>query len=167
MSVVSDRRDETIVALSSGKGRAAIGVIRLSGTLVPDILERMNVPLKSRYASLVNLKHPSEDIALDKCVALYFEAPHSYTGEAIGEFHLHGSIATINAVIDALVALDGVRLAEAGEFTRRALENGKLSLLEAEAVGELIDADVASQQKTNKEKQKIATIDHLFIKNQQ
>lgn len=140
-----DHRADTIVALSSGTGRAAISIVRLSGNTVPDILGLMHVSLHPRKAQLIEVKNLYSGQLLDRCLALYFPAPHSYTGEATVEFHLHGSPAVTASVIESLSSLEGVRMAEPGEFTRRALENGKLSLLEAEAVGALIDADVSSQ----------------------
>ncbi len=125
----------TIIALSSGAGRAGVAVVRLSGPAVRFVCETLCGLLPAtRFATLVTVRDPVTSETLDRCLALRFEAPASATGEDVLELHLHGGPAVVKAVIDAALALSPeLRLAEAGEFTRRALENGKLDLLEVEA----------------------------------
>jgi tRNA modification GTPase len=91
-----------------------------------------------RQAGLRRLRH--DGVELDEALVLWFEGPASYTGEDAAEFHVHGGRAVVEALLDALVSL-GLRLAEPGEFTRRAFENGKLDLAQAEGVADLIDAE--------------------------
>ncbi len=137
---------DTIVALSSGQGQAGIAVVRVSGPLcrfaIETILDRT---LEPRRASLVTVRDVDGDV-IDRCIGLFFHGPSSATGEDILELHLHGSRAVVQATLDRLVQLDRrIRLAEPGEFTRRALENGKMDLLEVEALGELLAAETPKQ----------------------
>lgn len=138
---------ETIVALSTGQGRAALAIVRLSGPHVRFVIETMldRAP-KPRMATLVALRDPPTGDLIDRCVALLFQEPASATGEDVLEFHLHGSRAVVETALRAIMAVDhGIRLAEPGEFTRRALEHGKMGLLEVEALGELLDAETPLQ----------------------
>jgi tRNA modification GTPase len=138
--------EDTIAALSSGQGRAAIALIRASGAKVRFVIETMvGVDLQPRQARLVSLRQPRDGSLIDRCVALFFPGPASATGEDLLELHVHGSVAVIDAVLGVLTAMDGIRLAEPGEFTRRALENGKLDLLQVEALGDLLCAETAAQ----------------------
>ncbi|MGB0478326.1 MAG: tRNA uridine-5-carboxymethylaminomethyl(34) synthesis GTPase MnmE, partial [Parvibaculales bacterium] len=102
---------------------------------------------KPRYAALRALADPENGALLDEALVLRFEAPHSFTGEAMAELHVHGGLAVIESVLEALSALPGLRAAEAGEFTRRAVLNGKMDLTAAEAIADLIDAEGGAQQK--------------------
>ena len=135
---------DTIFALATAPGRAAVAVVRLSGPNTRAILRSVGggAP-RPRTATLRTLKN-LEGETLDRALVLWFPGPASYTGEDCGELHLHGGTAVVDAVIDALAGL-GARLAEPGEFTRRAFENGKLELDQAEAVADLIDAETTAQ----------------------
>jgi tRNA modification GTPase len=134
---------ETIFALATAPGRAAVAVVRLSGPqtarAVSDLAGRLPA---ARKASLRRLR--SEGVTLDEALVLWFPAPGSYTGEDSAELHLHGGIAVVEGVQQALLAR-GLRLAEPGEFTRRAFENGKLDLAQAEGVADLVDAQTEAQ----------------------
>jgi tRNA modification GTPase len=137
----------TIFALSSAPGRAGISVIRISGPHVKAVLEAMAAPAsKPRYAALRTVRHPASGEALDRGVVLWFAAPSSETGEDVAEFQLHGSRAVVAAVLSALASLPGLRLAEPGEFARRAFDNGKLDLAEVEGLADLIDAETDAQR---------------------
>ena len=134
---------DTIFALATPPGRGAIAILRLSGSATDAALAALGAPdLKPRYASLRTLAH--EGRRLDEALVLRFPGPNSYTGEDSAELHLHGGRAVVEAVSEALVAL-GLRIAEPGEFTRRAFENGRMDLAQAEAVADLIDAETAAQ----------------------
>ncbi|MEM7727750.1 MAG: tRNA uridine-5-carboxymethylaminomethyl(34) synthesis GTPase MnmE [Pseudomonadota bacterium] len=135
---------ETIFALSTAPGRAGVAVIRLSG---PQALEAAlslsgGRPLPPRRASLRTLR--ADGHVIDEALILHFPAPNSFTGETVVELHCHGSHAVIESVSEALLAL-GLRQARAGEFTRRAVENGRMDLTEAEGLADLIDAQTATQ----------------------
>ncbi len=137
----------TIVALSTGKGRAALAVVRVSGPAVPYVFTRLlgRTPA-SRRATLVTLADPDTGAVIDRCLACYFPAPFSATGEHVLELSLHGGTAVIEAALQAVLGShDTVRLAEPGEFSRRALENGKLELLQVEALGDLLEAETGRQ----------------------
>lgn len=134
---------DTIFALATPPGRGAIAILRLSGPRTDAALTALGAGgLKSRLASLRELTHDGRP--LDQALVLRFPAPNSYTGEDCAEFHLHGGRAVVEAVGEALVAL-GLRPAEPGEFTRRAFENGRMDLAQAEAVADLIDAETSAQ----------------------
>lgn len=136
---------DTIFALATAAGRAAVAVVRVSGPATLSVVEALcgRVP-KPRLAALRTLRHYG--VELDEALVLRFEAPASYTGEDSAEFHVHGGRAVVEALLAALVDL-GLRLAEPGEFTRRAFENGKLDLAQAEGVADLIDAETEAQRK--------------------
>lgn len=135
---------DTICALATAPGRAAVAVVRISGPDTRPILARLGARnLRDRRASLRRLVGPGGE-TLDHALTLWFPGPGSYTGEDSGELHLHGGAAVVDAVLTSLVVL-GARPAEPGEFTRRAFENGRLDLDQAEAVGDLIDAESAAQ----------------------
>jgi tRNA modification GTPase len=135
---------DTIFALATGAGQAAIAVLRLSGPGTGHALRALGGTLPPpRQASLRRLRDRSGE-TLDRALVLWLPGPGSYTGEDGGELHLHASRAVIDAVADELVAL-GARPAEPGEFSRRAFLNGKLDLLEAEAIADLIAAETMTQ----------------------
>jgi tRNA modification GTPase len=134
---------DTIFAPATAPGRAALAVVRLSGPASGEALKALAGRLPAaRRASVRTLRSGGE--AIDEALVLWFPAPASYTGEDCAELHLHGGPAVVEAVIEALAAL-GLRLAEPGEFTRRAFQNGKLDLAQAEAVADLIDAETKAQ----------------------
>ncbi|MGQ0640227.1 MAG: tRNA uridine-5-carboxymethylaminomethyl(34) synthesis GTPase MnmE [Gemmatimonadaceae bacterium] len=132
---------DSIVAVSTGSTRAALSIVRLSGPSVPEIGRRLLVPFpeEPRRATLTTAREPGTGITLDQLIAVRYDAPRSYTGEAMLELSCHGGQATSGALLGACLAL-GARTAHPGEFTRRALLNGKLDLAQAEAVADLIDA---------------------------
>ena len=134
---------DTIFALATPPGRGAIAVIRLSGPGVADVLDRLGAgDLKPRMAAVRHLSHGGAHI--DQALMLRFVAPGSYTGEDAAELHLHGGRAVVEAAQKGLMAL-GLRPAEPGEFTRRAFQNGRMDLTQAEAVADLIDAETTAQ----------------------
>jgi len=138
---------DTIFALASARGKAGVAVIRLSGPKAFDVGMSLagSLPLP-RQTGLRHLKHPDFGV-LDDALVLSFAAGGSFTGEDVVEFQLHGSPAIISAVLLVLGRFDGVRLAEPGEFTRRALENGCLDLAQVEGLGDLIEAETEAQRK--------------------
>jgi tRNA modification GTPase len=141
-----DRR-RTIAALATAPGRAAVAVVRVSGTRAGEVAGLLGADaVAPRRAELRTLKDPQTGEQLDRALVLWFPAPASYTGEDIVELHLHGGHAVVDSVLSALGAL-GVAVAEPGEFTRRAFENGKLDLTEVEALADLIAAETREQQR--------------------
>lgn len=140
---------DTIFALASGSGRAGIAVIRVSGPAAGEVYEVLSgsgVP-KPRFATRVELRNPEQGDLLDDALALWFPAPHSYTGDDVLELHIHGGAAVFKAVSDSISATKGVRPAEPGEFTRRAFLSGKMDLTEAEGLIDLIDAETEVQRR--------------------
>jgi tRNA modification GTPase len=136
---------DTIFALATPPGRGAIAVLRLSGPGVEAALTALGATrLKPRMASVRDLSHAGDHI--DQALVLRFVAPNSYTGEDAAELHLHGGRAVIEGASRALIAL-GLRPADPGEFTRRAFQNGRMDLAQAEAVADLIDAETSAQAK--------------------
>ncbi|MCJ7787990.1 MAG: tRNA uridine-5-carboxymethylaminomethyl(34) synthesis GTPase MnmE, partial [Methyloceanibacter sp.] len=139
---------DTIVALASGAGRAAVGVIRVSGPHTRDVLEALCGDLpEPRQATLRRLRDPRSGVLIDRGLVLWFPAPASFTGEDMAELHVHGSRAVIREVIDAALTVVGTRLAEPGEFARRAFENGKLDLTEVEGLADLVNAETEAQRR--------------------
>jgi len=140
--------DETIVALSSGHLPSGVAVVRISGTscqlLSQELLGLIPNP---RKAELVVISNPKNGEELDHGLSLWFPGPHSFTGEDCLELHLHGGRAVVNAVIGVLCDFKGVRLADAGEFSRRAFENGKLDLTEIEGIADLVSSETEAQRK--------------------
>src|SRR6478736_4396665 len=140
-------RDQTIFALSSGRPPSALAIVRVSGPQAGPALTVLgcNIP-PARAATRMLL----QDIAgqpLDDAVALWFPGPASATGEDLAELHVHGGRAVLASIFGALAALENMRAAEPGEFTRRAFENGKLDLTEAEGLDDLIHADTDRQRR--------------------
>ena len=136
---------DTIFALASARGKAGVAVIRISGPLAHDAVSEFCVLPLLRQAGLRRLVWQGE--VLDEALVLLFAAGASFTGEASAELQLHGSTAVVARVLQALAAIDGLRMAEAGEFTRRALENGRLDLTQVEGLADLIDAETEAQRK--------------------
>src|SRR5471032_2962618 len=138
----------TIFALSSGRGPAAIAVIRISGSRAGAALQALTGKIpEARKGSLARVRDPQTNEIIDEALALWFPAPNSETGEDTAELQLHGGRAVIAAVLDALSALEGLRPAEAGEFTRRAFENGKLDLTAVEGLADLVMAETQGQRR--------------------
>ena len=138
----------TIFALSSGRPPAAIAVVRISGPHAGAALKVLvgRIP-EPRKAALARVREPASGEIIDEALALWFPAPHSETGEDVAELQLHGGQAVIAGVLEALGRVDGCRLAEPGEFTRRAFENGKLDLTEVEGLADLIAAETQAQRR--------------------
>ena len=146
-SDVASTPSDTIVALASGAVPAAIAVIRISGPETRRVLEAFcgGVP-DPRHASLRDIGLPRLP-AIDRGLAIWFPGPASFTGEDMAELHTHGSRAVVSAVIEAVLSLPGTRLAEPGEFARRAFENGKLDLTQVEGLADLISAETEAQRR--------------------
>lgn len=139
---------DTIFALASGRPPAAIAIVRVSGAAAHEAGRRIAGPLPpARETSLRELRHPLSGLLLDHGLVLRFDGPASSTGEDVVEFHIHGGRAVADAVLDVLASLEGLRLAEPGEFTRRALENGRIDLTEAEGLADLIEAETEMQRR--------------------
>ncbi|RIJ65877.1 tRNA uridine-5-carboxymethylaminomethyl(34) synthesis GTPase MnmE [Brevundimonas sp. LPMIX5] len=135
---------DTIFALATPPGRGAIAVLRLSGPATETALTALGAGgLAPRLASVRSLRHDGR--LIDEALVLRFIAPRSYTGEDSAELHLHGGRAVVEAASTALIAL-GLRPADPGEFTRRAFQNGRMDLAQAEAVADLIDAETEAQK---------------------
>jgi len=141
-------KQETIFALATAPGRAAVAVIRLSGPACADLVRALTgrPPPPARRAALRRLVDPAAGDLLDEALVLWFPAPGSYTGDDCAEFQLHGGAAVVEGVTESLLAL-GARLAAPGAFTRRAFENGRLDLSQAEAVADLVDAETEAQRR--------------------
>src|SRR3954453_15862903 len=140
-------RDQTIFALSSGRPPSAIALVRVSGSLAGKIVTKLAGKLPSpRMATRVLIRDVGQR-PIDDAVVLWFPGPASATGEDVAELHVHGGRAVLAALFTALSAFEDVRPAEPGEFTRRAFENGKLDLTEAEGLDDLIHADTDRQRR--------------------
>lgn len=142
-------KPQTIVALASGAGRAGVAVLRLSGPQAGAALEALTdrPPPAPRQAARRAFCEPASGLSLDDGLALWFPGPASFTGEDVAELHVHGGPAVVAAMIQACLAVPGLRPAEPGEFTRRAFENGKLDLAEAEGLADLVDAETEGQRR--------------------
>jgi len=139
---------DTIFALSSGRPPAAISVIRVSGPAAHAAGQLIGGSLpEARTAVVRELRHPDTGELLDEALVLRFDGPASSTGEDIVEFQCHGGRAVVDGVLSALAAVKGLREARPGEFTRRAFENGRIDLTEAEGLADLIEAETESQRK--------------------
>lgn len=137
----------TIFAPASGAGKAAVSIIRVSGAEAGALVAKLTGDLpRPRMASLRSLRSTSGEI-LDQALVLWFPAPQSFTGEDCAEFHLHGSRAVVAAVLSRLSQCADCRLAEPGEFARRAFLNGKLDLASAEGLADLIDSETEGQRR--------------------
>src|SRR4051812_1286279 len=149
---------DTIVAIATPPGRGGIGVVRLSGPDAHAIARRLiahDADLQARHATLVRLRpvereasvgaarsaagHDARGSVIDHALVTFFPEPHSYTGEDVVEVSAHGSPVVLRAIVESAIGA-GARLAEPGEFTLRAFLNGRIDLMQAEAVGDLIDA---------------------------
>lgn len=137
---------DTIFATATAPGRAAVAVVRVSGPGAKAAITGFGGVVPSPRRAALRRLQDRQGRVLDQALVLWFPAPRSYTGEDCVEFHLHGGPAVVGAVTAALHGL-GLRLAEPGEFTRRAFENGKLDLAQAEGVADLIDAETEAQRR--------------------
>lgn len=141
------RRDDTIFALASGSGRAGVAVLRVSGPasrICLNSLTGRSLPPVRR--AVVRDLFALNGEMIDRALVLWFAGPESFTGEDVVEFHVHGGRAVVEAVVTALGGFPGVRMAEPGEFTRRAVLNGKLDLTQAEAIADLTSAETEAQR---------------------
>lgn len=139
---------DTIYALSSAPGPAGVAVVRVSGPETGGVLQEIAGDLAPpRRAVLRGLRDPDGGGLIDRALVLRFVGPESFTGEDCAEFHIHGGRAVLEALFAALGRFDGVRLAEPGEFSRRAFVNGKLELTEAEGIADLIAAETEAQRR--------------------
>ena len=138
---------DTIFAQATAQGRAGVSVIRISGPTAHKVGAEIGSILPDhRSSALREIKDLSGDV-LDQALVLRFDAPHSFTGEDIVELHVHGSIAVVRAVLDLLSQFPECRLADPGEFTRRALENDRLDLTQVEGLADLIESETEAQRK--------------------
>ena len=139
----------TIYALSSGPGLSGIAVIRISGPDTKKVLQNMTylkLP-EAKVATLRKFKNPKTNDLIDEGILLWFPSPESYTGEDMAEFHVHGSKAVVEAMHSSLSKINGCRLAEPGEFTKIAFQNGKINLLKAESISDLISSETEIQRR--------------------
>ena len=138
----------TIYALSSGPGLSGVAVIRVSGPETKKVLKNITfLPLpEPKFASLRKFKDPETKDLIDEGILLWFPGPQSYTGEDMAELHVHGSKAVIDAIHKSISKIDGCRLADPGEFTKIAFQNGKINLLKAESIADLIASETEIQR---------------------
>lgn len=143
--------NKTIYALSTVYGKSGVAVIRISGPEANQVINKMtslNIEtIKPRYAYFVDLKSIVTRETIDKCLLLYFRSPYSFTGEDVVELQVHGSKAVISLVMDNLSKIENFRLAEPGEYSKRAFYNNKMDLTQAEGLADLIDSETVEQQK--------------------
>ena len=139
----------TIYALSSGPGISGIAVIRVSGNKTEDVIKKItgNKLPNPREATKRKFNYIDTNELIDEGILLWFPGPNSYTGEDLAEFHIHGSRAVINALHNTIGKIKNCRLAEPGEFTKRAFQNGKINLLKAESIADLISSETEIQRK--------------------
>lgn len=140
----------TVVALASAPGRAGVAVVRVSGPQAEEALRLLCFPSalpEPRKAVVRDIRDYRTGELIDHALVLWFAAPNSFTGEDVVEFHLHGGRAILSAVLNALCSIEGIRPAEPGAFSRRAFENGKLDLTEAEGLADLVDAQTTAQRR--------------------
>ena len=138
----------TIYALSSGPGIAGISVIRVSGSKTKDVivnLTKQKAP-EPRVATLRKFNKINNNELIDEGILIWFPGPYSYTGEDMAEFHVHGSKAVVDSIQDTISKIDGCRLADPGEFTKIAFQNGKVNLLKAESISDLISSETEIQR---------------------
>jgi len=143
-------KTDTIYALSSGGGRAGVAVVRLSGPDAAAALCRLagiTKPPPPRLATRARLVDPETGEPLDDGLALWFPKPASFTGDDVAELHVHGGHAVVAGILEALAKIPGLRMAEPGEFSRRAFENGKFDLTAAEGLADLVAAETSAQRR--------------------
>jgi tRNA modification GTPase len=139
---------DTIVALATPPGKSGVAVLRISGDNARDAIAMLGdtTPLKPRMAHYCTLLHPEKHHVVDQALVLYFPAPHSFTGEDVVEIQCHGSRAVIRELTSILLSSSFMRYAEPGEFSRRALENGKMDMVQVEALMDLIESETPRQK---------------------
>ncbi len=139
----------TIYALSSGPGLSGVAVIRISGEKTKEVLKSIIIGSfpKPRVASLRKIINLKSKELIDECIVLLFPSPNSYTGEDMAEIHAHGSKAVIQSLLNNLSKIDGCKLAEPGEFTKRAFQNDKINLIKAESIADLIASETEIQRR--------------------
>jgi len=138
---------DTIFALATARGKAGVAVIRLSGPAAAAAGSRLAGPLPEARRAALRVLRGADGGHIDRALVLRFAPGGSFTGEEVVEFHLHGSRAIVAAVLEELAAMEGLRLAEPGEFTRRALLNGCMDLAQVEGLGDLIEAETEAQRR--------------------
>ena len=138
---------DTVYALATAQGRAGVAVIRISGPQAHQACIQLCGDLPEPRRAALRVVTDAEGVRLDEALVLVFPQGASFTGEQVVEFHLHGSTAVVTAVLRVLSTIPGLRAAEAGEFTRRALENGRLDLAQVEGLADLIDAETEAQRR--------------------
>ena len=138
---------DTVYALATAQGRAGVAVIRISGPQAHQACIQLCGGLPEPRRAALRVVTDAEGVRLDEALVLIFPQGASFTGEQVVEFHLHGSTAVVTAVLRVLSTIPGLRAAEAGEFTRRALENGRLDLAQVEGLADLIDAETEAQRR--------------------
>ena len=149
MTTQAGAPNDTIYALSTPPGRGGVAIVRVSGPGALAGLEALApgyAPPPPRFMERRGFSHPQTGEMLDDGLAVFFKGPGSYTGEDIVEYHIHGGVAVAQAFLEALGTQPGYRMAEPGEFTRRAFLNGKIDLTVAEGVADLIHAETESQR---------------------
>ena len=139
----------TIYALSSGPGISGVAIVRISGKETSKIIELLTgkKPPKPRYAVLRKINKINSSELIDEGLILWFPGPGSYTGEDMAEIQVHGSKAVIDALHSSISKIENCRLAEPGEFTKIAFQNGKINLLKAESIADLISSETEIQRK--------------------
>jgi len=142
-----DSTRSTIFALSSGRPPAAVAIVRTSGPRAHDAARLLTRLPPSRHAALRTLRNPDDGRVIDEALVLRFNGPASSTGENVVEYQCHGGRAVVDALLAALGAIDGLREAEPGEFTRRAFTNGRIDLTEAEGLADLLEAETEAQRR--------------------
>ncbi len=148
MSKTINSGNDTIFALSSGRGKSGVAVIRISGPHAREVISRICGSLpQPRKAGLKAFRNPATDEVIDRGLLLWFPGPGSFTGEDVAELHAHGGRAVISGLIDMLEDEPHLRAADPGEFTRRAFQSGKLDLTETEGLADLINAETEAQRK--------------------
>ena len=138
----------SIYALSSGPGISGIAVIRVAGDNVKKVIKLLtgSEPPNPRIATNKKFNKINDFDLIDEGILIWFPGPNSYTGEDMAEFHVHGSIAVVRAILDELSKIENCRLAGPGEFTKMAFQNGKINLLKAESISDLISAETEIQR---------------------
>ncbi len=140
--------NDTIFAVATARGKSGVAVIRVSGALAFEAALKLAGDIPSaRQATLRALRNPKDGAVLDQALVLIFADGKSFTGEKTVEFHTHGSVAVLAAILGVLAEMPGFRLAEPGEFSRRALENGRMDLSQIEGLGDLISAETEAQRR--------------------
>ncbi|RVA93287.1 tRNA uridine-5-carboxymethylaminomethyl(34) synthesis GTPase MnmE, partial [Mesorhizobium sp. M7A.F.Ca.US.006.04.2.1] len=138
---------DSIVALSSGRLPAGVAVIRISGPQTRFVVETIAGTMVKDRAAVLRRFRASDGTLLDTGLVVFFPGPASFTGEDVAEFHVHGGRAVVAKMLETMTGFGGVRHAEPGEFTRRAFLNGKVDLVETEALADLVNAETEAQRR--------------------